>query len=94
MSLRRARSAGSGMSKTAVDGDERSVSPRRALVYEPGDDFFSGSRLTLQEDRRVGRRDAQGRSQDALPLRGAADHITPACCDVADLYTAPTRRKH
>jgi hypothetical protein len=57
----------------AVDGDERTVFPRRRLMNEPGDDFFSGARLALENDRGLRCRHAHSGREDTLPRRRRPD---------------------
>jgi hypothetical protein len=49
--------------RAAVDRKERSVRPVGEIVEVPGDDLFTGSAFSLDQDGRIGRGDQLGQPQ-------------------------------
>jgi hypothetical protein len=64
--------------RRAVDGDKGAMSTRRFPMNEPGNHFFAGARLALQEDRGLGGRDAHRCCHHTLP-GGRRSNSTRVC---------------
>ena len=63
---------------TAVDRDKRLFGTRAQIVDRPGDQFFSGSALAGDQDRRLHLGDGLDHLKDRVHLRRSADDVLDA----------------